>query len=472
MKILLTNSPFQYYHTTAFFHPDWGALNLAQLAAMVDTPENQIEILDNWHFWFKSEEIIKAVERFKPDLVGISNSTDVDTESVLEIARKIKKRHPDIILISGGEAATAKFDYLLKEGFDIIVLGEGEFTLRELVAALNRKEKDLRGIGGLAFKIDDQIIETAERSFIKNLDDLPFPARQYQKRLKSIFFPGRYSSEIETARGCPYACDYCSVTAFWKRTLRKKTNPRIIEELKEIKYKFGATQVYFVDDVFGINADEYSQLFKIMLDERLDFKWFTQIRPDTIANNPEMIELAAKSGMFGALVGFETYDEKILKGVGKIGSRGINEKAAELFRKNKIVIFGVHMFNIPGQSTRDCYLTYKYGSRNSDIFRLSMFSPIPGTPIFERFKKEGKVKAHDEKRYPYAYSVIDKNVDSRKIKFLYYWYFLLVYLSPKNIIGTFLNRDRLMRRMKMQAYMTNFRYVFYLFLRNLRLKIL
>ena len=209
-----------------------------------------------------------------------------------------------------------------------------------------------------------------------------------------------------------------------------------------------------------------------MVTEELDIKWFTQIRPDTIANNPEMIEWAARSGMFGALVGFESYDEKILKGVGKIGSKSINETAAKIFRKNKIVIFGVHMFNIPGQSVRDYYLTYKYGSRNSDIFRLSMFSPIPGTPIFERFKKEGKVKAHNERRYPYAYTVVDKKIDSGKIKFLYYWYFLLAYLDPKNIIGTFLSRDRLMRRMRLQAYITNSRYVFYFFLRKLGLKIL
>ena len=95
MKILLTNAPFQYYHTTCFFHPDWGALNLAQLAAMVDTPENEIKILDNWHSWLKPDRIIETIKEFLPDAAGISNSTDGDTQSVAEIAGRIKKKFPN-----------------------------------------------------------------------------------------------------------------------------------------------------------------------------------------------------------------------------------------------------------------------------------------------------------------------------------------------------------------------------------------
>lgn len=471
MRILLTNAPLQYYHASAFYHSDWGALNLAQLAAMVDTPENQIKILDNMHFWFKPEEIIKTVEEFKPDLLGINNCTDRDTESILERVRIIKKKNPKIILVGGGQAATFKFDYLLNQGFDIIVLGEGEVTFQELVAALTDKKDDFRRIKGIAYKMDGQIIKTEPRPFLKNLDDLPFPARKYQRRLKSIFFPGRYSSEIETARGCPYACHFCAVTAFWRRTFRKKSNERIMQELREIKYKYGATQVYFIDDVFGIKANEYMELFKMMLDENLAIKWYTQIRPDTIADNPKMIELAARAGMFSALVGFEAYDEKVLKNVGKIGSAEINTRAAGIFRKNKIIILGAHMFNLPEQSLRDYYLTCKYGSRYSDVFYPFMFSPVLWTPIFEKLKKEGKVRLCNT-RNPYAYYIVDEGINYKKIKLVYMWYLFLYYFNPRTIISSFLNKDRLLRKMKIQNYIHNFRYIFYIFCRKIGIKIL
>lgn len=472
MRILLINSPFQYYHTTAFFHPDWGALNLAQLAAMVDTEENQIKILDNWHFWFKPDEIIKTIKEFKPDVVGISNSTDGDTPSVGQAGAKIKKQFPKIILISGGQAATANYKYLLEQGFDFVALGEAEYTFKEFIDKLNRGEKDFFNVKGLALIKSNEIIKTEERPFVKNLDELPMPARKYQQKLKSIFFPGRYSSEIETARGCPYGCDYCSITAFFKKTLRKKSNQQILKELRDIKYNIGATQVYFIDDVFGVDVEEYKELFKAMIGENLDIKWFTQIRPDTTANNPDMIELAAKSGMFGVLIGFESYNDDVLKGVGKLGSKETNIKASGILRKNNIVIFGVHMFGIPGQTEKDFKETYKYGRKYSDIFRMSRFSVIPGTPIFDRYKKEGRVKTYSTREYPYAYCIIDKTKKEKKLSRLYFYYLFRHTFSPFTFLDMIFTKDRLKRRMKLQGYITNLRYGFYFILRKLGLKLL
>jgi anaerobic magnesium-protoporphyrin IX monomethyl ester cyclase len=471
VKILLANSPFQYFHTTSFYHPDWGALNLAQLAAMVDAPGNEIRLVDNWHPWWKSESIVSIARAFGPDMVGISNSTDGDTESILEVVRRLRQEFPGLFLVAGGEAAHFKHDYLLREGFDAVVMGEGEYAFRELVAAKNAGA-DWHAIAGLAYLKNGGVVRTTERPFIKNLDELPFPARHLMPRFRSIFFPDRMSAEIETARGCCYGCDYCSITAFWKRTLRKKSNDRIMEELWHIKNDLGASQVYFIDDVFGVEVKEYTELFKRMVDEKIDIKWFTQIRPDTIAKNPDMIAWAARSGFFGALVGFEAYNDDILKGVGKVGSAALNQEAARVFRANKIVIFGVHMFNIPGQTVRDYWTTYLQGRRNSDIFRLSMFSPIPGTPIFDRFKKEGLIKQHDERQYPYAYYIEGSRRSKFMVNLMYYGIFLVHYFHPWTILTSFFHPDRLMRRMKVQAYIQNFRYVMYIFLRAIGLKVL
>ena len=457
MKIFLTNSPFRWYFTTCFNHPDWGALNLAQLAAMV--PEHEIKILDNWSANWKLwgfNKILKNMERFCPDVVGISNSTDGDTESVAETARQIRKKFPNIILLTGGQSATVNYEYLLKY-FDFVIMGEGEYTFKELIEKLDKGESC--DIKGLAYLKDSRVVITEPRPFA-NLDDLPSPARKYQPRLKSIYFPGRYSSEIETSRGCPYGCEYCSITAFYKRTWRKKSNEKIMAEFREIK-KLGASQVYFIDDSFGINAKEYTQLLQSMISEKLDIKWYTQIRADVIANNPQMIELAAKSGMFCAMVGFESYSDNVLKEVGKVSSREINFRCSEILRKNKIVVWGAHIFGLPGQTEKDHREIYKYGRKNSDIFRLSIFSPIPGTPAFEKYG----VKLYKERQYVHAYGVQGIN----RMKF--FLYVFRYTFSPFTFFGLFMG-NKISRRIKLQSYLTNFRYGIYFILRKLGIKIL
>jgi len=470
MRVLLTNAPVRYYCTTAFYFIDHGSLNLAQLAAMIDTPENQIKILDNLHFYLKSNDIVATIKEFKPDLLAISNNTCSDTELILSIVLEVKEKYPDIILVGGGQAATIKFDYLLTQGFDFVILGEGEITFRELVVALNKKENDLGRINGLAYKFNDEIIKNESRPLVKDLDELPFPARKYQKRLKSVFFPNCYSAEIETTRGCPNLCEFCSITAFWKHTFRKKTNARIMEELKKIKYESEASQVYFIDDNFGIATREHTELLECMIKEKLEFKWLAQIMANTVVDNPEMIKLAARAGLFLALVGFETYNDSILKNIGKNSSKDINLKAAEILRKNKIAVYGDHMFNLPSQTKRDYYLSYKHISSNADVFRVNMFWPVPNTPIFERLNREGKIKNYNIKSYDYTHYQLDSKVNPKEVTLLYYWYVFRHYFNPKTIINTFFNRDRLARKVKIRGYISYSRNIFYLIIRKFGIK--
>lgn len=469
MKILLTNSPLQYSHAHAFLQPDWGgALGLAHLAAMVDDETNEIKILDNIHSWFKPDTILKTVKNFKPDIVGISNTIYADTELVLERARAIKKSRPDIILICGGHAASWAYKDMLTDGFDFVVIGEGEITFRELVSSI-KNNGDFSNIRGMAYMSEGRIIKTPEREFEKSLDSFPSPARKYLTPLKSKFFPGRYSFEIETSHGCPSGCHYCGITAFWKRTYRKKSNEKIIEELWEIK-RLGASQAYFIDDTFGIKVDEYTDLFKTMIRQGLNIKWFTQIRADTIANNPEMIRLAKEAGFWGGEIGFESYDDDVLKRVGKLGSKELNIKAAQVFRKNNLVILGVHIMGLPNQTEEEMKRTFEYGIKNSDVFRMSMFSPLPGTPMFEKYEKEGNlINMGKNSKHPYNYFI--KNRDEKRLSKIYFGYQLKYYFSLSTIISAIFSRGAL-QKMKIMAYVSAFRYVFYSTMRKIGLKIL
>ncbi len=455
--------------TTSFFHPDWGALNLPQLAAMV--PDEEIKIIDNWHHWFRQETVIQSLKHFKPDVLAISNSTAADTNRVLEMVEKIRTTNSDIRMIAGGQAASVRYKDFLDVGFETVVMGEGEYSFKDIIERMKKGECDFSDIPGLSFKKAGEYTITTPRPLLKTIDNLPFPAWHLMPQLRSNFFKGMHASVIESSRGCPYTCDFCAVQSFWKRSYRKKSNERIIEELKYLKTRLGCGQVYFIDDSFALNVKEYTELFEMMIRKNLTVKGFSQIRPDTVANNPEMIELAARAGFWGFLVGFDSYNEDELKMVHKSGGTDINNKASEILRKNGIGIFGVHMFGMPGIGLNGFKKTFKMGMRNSDTFRMSRFSLIPGTPLFSTMLQQNKVDEAPGRYVPYSHKIkTDKNRE-RKTNLLYVWYEFKSLLGLK-AIAKFIKSRGISRKLQFRAYITATRYVLYLGLRKIGIEIL
>ncbi len=469
MKILLTNSPFQYYMTTSFFHPDWGALNLPQLAAMV--PRHEVRILDNWHHWFKQERVLRTIREFEPQVLAVSNSTAADTDRVLEMARQVKHSYPNIIMIIGGQAATVRYKDCLNSGFSVVVRGEGEYTFQEVIDRINQGSNDFSDIQGVGYLKEGEFVNSPGRKFVKNLDQLPFPKWELMPRFKSNFFRGIFASVTESSRGCPYTCDFCAVQSFWQRSYRKKSNERIIAELEILKWQLGYDQVYFIDDSFALNVKEYTELFETMIRKGVIVKGFSQIRPDTVADNPDMIKLAARAGFWGFLVGFDSYDEKALSEVHKTGGTEINIKAAEVLRRNGIGIFGVHMYGMPGTNPHNFNKTFNLGMENSDTFRMSRFSLIPGTPLYNELTEKNMVEARTGKYVPHSHKIKSEKRKSKIENAMYIAYELRSLLGLK-AIKKYVKSEGMARILQTRAYLVAMRYVFYLICRKVGIEIL
>lgn len=470
MRILLTNTPLRYYHRQAFVFRDWGAYNLALLATLVDG-EHEVRTLDNWHFVLRAEGIRDAARAFRPHLVGFNHNVEVDTEEVVAIARVVRDLHPGIVLVAGGQAAAPRAADLLANGFDFVVQGEGEITFPELVRALAANRSDFSGIPGLIYRQDGRAVATAPRPFLPHLDQSPFPLLKHLPRLRSWHFPGAWASVIETSRGCPFACEFCMVTTFWQRSYRKRSNARILAELLKIRDETGAIHLYFIDDSFGLRVDEYTELCQMMVDANLGLKWFSNgIRADVIAKNPELIRLAARAGLFGALVGFESYSDEVLDSVRKETSRALNARASEVLRRNNVISYGVHVFGLPGETSFEP--TYRQGARNSDIFSASMLSVIPGTPLYDRCAAESVADRIPTDRRYYPYSVFLKGASRRyrRMTLVYLGYILRYHLSPLTLRKALASRG-VLRRMWLLDYLSCVQYVCYLVARKLGLRI-
>ena len=336
MKVLLTNAPLDFYHRTAFFFRDQGAVNLAILATVI-SDKHDVRVVDNWHYVFRFEGIFKEVARFKPDIIGISHSSEVDTENVFAVAKKIKRLYPGTLVVGGGQYPSMFPEETLRNGFDFVVRGEGEKTFPELLDAIEKKSP-LENIPGINYFKNGCLASAPDRP-LTPLQELPFPSLDFVPRFPSWYFPGQYASVIETARGCPYHCDFCIVTAYFQHKWQRRSNDSLIDQIKKIKGNLGVNHFYFIDESWGIQPDQYGEFCQRLIDEKLDIKWYPSgMRTDTIVKNPGLVKLAARAGMYGTLIGFESYTEQTLSDVHKQSSIGNNRRASEIFRENNLVV--------------------------------------------------------------------------------------------------------------------------------------
>lgn len=466
MKILFTNSPLHFSHGHTFTQPDWQTLVLPLLAAITGD-KHEIKLVDNMTLRFQSNVILNEIKKFNPDIVGFSIIAARDIFNTINIIKQVREKFPDLILLAGGQGASFYDELLLDSGINFVIRGEGELTLKELLEAINEGTYNCKTIQGISFYQEDSVYRTNDRPKIKNLDDSPIPNIDLMPPRKSRWFPGRLSGSIETSRGCPYDCNFCAVTSFWDRSFREKSNDRIIEEMKFLS-SYGRTHLYLADDSFGMNVKKHTDLFERILREGLNVKFFAQMRTDTIALHPEMVALAASAGLYGALIGFDTYEPDTFHHVAKIGSVDLNLKCTELMRKNKIMIFGTHIYALPSQKKPlDFARTFWTGRKNSDLFRMPHFSMLPGTKVYgEMITKEmieNRKGASDFRLF------IRSEKEQAKFKRWYIIFNLFNMLLPDEIFKALFHRNRNVRTIKLYGYIGTFRYYFYRALRALRL---
>jgi anaerobic magnesium-protoporphyrin IX monomethyl ester cyclase len=458
MKILFTNSPLNFTHGHTFTQPDWQTLVLPLLAAIV-SEEHEVRLVDNNSLFFRSNMILERIADFVPDIVGFSIIAGRDIYNSLRVIKAVRRKYPKMILLAGGQGASFYDKLLLENGINFVVRGEGELTLKELVRAIAEKAADFFSIDGISYLNGATVKRTIDRPRIKNLDDSPFPAWELMPMRKSRWFPGRFTGSIETSRGCPFDCNFCAITSFYGRSYRQKSNDRIIDEMKRL-VKLGRSHYYFADDNFGMDIKKHIDLFERILREKLDVRFFAQMRTDTIGMHPEMVQLAARAGLYGALIGFDTYDTDTFHHVAKVGSVELNNKCVEGMRKNNIIIFGSHIYALPSQKKPlDFMKTFWVGRKNSDLFRMPHFSLLPGTKAYGEMITQEAIDAANEQDDArlFVRSVKEQKQFKR-------WYTILTLLHiflPDEIWKTFFHPDKNVRTLKRYGYFGTFRHYLY-----------
>jgi radical SAM superfamily enzyme YgiQ (UPF0313 family) len=358
---------------------------LTSLAAMV--PEHEVRILD-----MRLEVDLAfndALLEFRPDLVGVTSMTTdcYQAKALLEIAKGTLG--PGCVTIVGGHHPTLAPESFEDPCVDVMCVGEGEDTFRELVTHLDGggRADDLGSISGLRYRDDDgRWVATSKRSQIRDLDSLPRPARHLIRKYASEYFftaSGAMAS-IATSRGCSFDCNFCAIWEFYDRKTRFLSARAICDQLEQIEENF----VFFLDDNFLTNRRRLEELCDEIARRKIAKYWGTQGRTDFIAEHPDLIRRLRDAGLMMVLSGYESNHDDALSALLKRSTVEKNRRAAEILRELGILSTGIFMVR-PEFSEDDFDRLYAHiNELGVAIPLVTILTPLPGTALHRARRSE------------------------------------------------------------------------------------
>lgn len=334
-------------------------------------------------------EIKKEVIKFKPNVVGISVKSP-NFASGCTVAQVVKKIDKKILVIMGGpHISMVKKDALECQNIDIGVFGEGEETLVDLLQTLE-KRKSLKGVKGILFRDKNKIVENPPRDFIKDINKLSYPhinapnvLIDYKKYPLSAF---QYLFAI---RGCPNNCFFCGSRMIWSRKVRFRSVENIVNEIKSLQ-KLGLNTFHFDDDTFGVSKQNIFNICESLSAFTKGIKWSCELPVRLI--DEETIHKMKKAGCYLIQVGIESGSNEILKAMRKNITIEQALTAAKIIKKSDIMLQTFFMVGFPQETEQTLNDTlYAMKKIKSDYIVYSIFTPYPGTEIFEFCKEHNLV---------------------------------------------------------------------------------
>ncbi len=395
-KILLINPSMEELYSIAKVKssvPKYIPLNLLTIAAPLIENGHKVIVLDLNLVKDLKESIRSALEKFRPDMVGITFTTPLYSQT-MGIASFIKSYDRNVTVIAGGVHITSDYMAVLHESeVDIAVIGEGDFKLLDILGA-----KSLSSVKGIAYKNQGRIVVNEREPYIKDLDIMPFPALELVS-IKDYEISHTYCRKnpvfpLETSRGCVYGCVYCNKSVFG-RNFRVKSAGKVISELKRIK-GLGFKEVHIIDDGFTTDMKRAKEICRLIIQEKIDllFNCPNGIRADRI--DLELLILMKKAGFYRVAFGVETGSQKILDAIGKDMKMESVVNAFRLCRKVGLETTAFFMFGLPEETETDMKRTIRFAKRlRPDIAKFDIMIPLPSTPIYEEWKRKGYIKSNN-----------------------------------------------------------------------------
>ncbi|MFZ3168262.1 MAG: radical SAM protein [Candidatus Methanoperedens sp.] len=394
--ILLVNPPntavYVGKQTTHVLPP----LGLVYIASVLEQNEIPVEILDMNALHISPDEFKQIVKEKKTEFIGFGSTTS-NINIVKELAFDVKMLSSAIVIVGGPHPSILSEDTLSDPNIDIVVRGEGEQTMLEIMST-----SDLSKIKGIYYKDSNKEIKKNEdRPLIENIDSIPFPARHLLP-IDKYWSPGvkrKPFATILTSRGCPYHCIFCQHGIFGY-TWRFRSPENIVAEIDHLVQTYKVKELDFLDDCFTLDADRVSKVCDYLIERNYDLIWRCSngIRVDRVTK-PLLVKMH-DAGCVSVAFGVESGDEQILKQIKKGTTLDRIEKAVQWSKEIGIETTAFFIIGNIGENEISIQKTIDFAKKlDVDYCHFGILVPFPGTEAREYIEKHGKILIDDFSRY-------------------------------------------------------------------------
>jgi radical SAM superfamily enzyme YgiQ (UPF0313 family) len=378
-------------------------LGIYYLAAYLRRQGHAVKAIDGEVNGLTTDDIVARINRFQPELIGIS-STTVAFHRAVEIAAAIKRGQPTLPIVIGGPHASSNVRHALSfAAIDFAVIGEGEVTLEELVTTL-AGGGELSRVAGLAFRQNGELVVNAPRTPLMDLDALPLPAYDLIPNLAAYTPPPcnyrkRPVANIITSRGCPNACTFCDRSVFGQ-CLRQRSAANVAAEIEMLYRTYGVREIAFVDDTFTLRPQRIRELFDRLDQKNIRFPWSCMSRINTVDH--DMLRFMRDHGCWHISLGIESGNEDILRRIKKHISLDQVRQVVRWCRQLRIRSKGFFILGHPDETleTLDQSIRFALELPLDDVV-VTINTPIPGSQQYAEAERYGTLDATDWSQFNY-----------------------------------------------------------------------
>jgi anaerobic magnesium-protoporphyrin IX monomethyl ester cyclase len=394
----------------------WPPLQIAYLAGAVEGAGHEARIYDAMNVDGATfDSIREEVERYRPDIVVAYDYLPVTgaistavVPAALQALGQAKAVDPAITTFLGGPFPTFKYQELLDDPaspVDIVLRGEAEATLPELLAAL--QEGGLDTVKGIAFRRDGLVLVTEIRPHITDLDTLK-PAWHlldwdaYRYRIDP---PGRMAS-ILTSRGCMMGCSFCSHRAFWRGDWRARTPEDVMEEVRLLVDRYGVESITLIDPYPTSDRARWERLLDLFIEAKLGIRLLMETRAEDVVRDADLLPKYRQAGVVHLYIGAEAGTDELLASLNKGNDVNAIARAIDLAREHDIVTEASFMIGHPTETQASIDRTIEVAIRmNPDIAVFPVLTPMPFTPLYDQM--QDRVRVHDYSKYNLSTPIIE-----------------------------------------------------------------
>ena len=359
------------------------------------------KIIDQVGDLHSKEEVLSLIRRHDPEAIGVSLSL-FSHNNALSLISSAKEENPNLTIILGGiQASINDIEYLKSwEKVDVIVRGEGESTLPELMRAIQNKKGNLREVRGISFRDEiGRIIRNPDTKLL-NIDEITFPDRtllekggiRRQLRVGGMVFADSGFTTVLSSRGCPYHCVFCSTgSSFYNFRVRSAEN--LLDEMETI-HNLGYETIVFVDDNFLCSKKRTREICLGMKKRGLEFRWACEAR---VTTDKETYLQMVQSGCESITFGLESGKDRVLRYLNKKQTTSqIKTGVCNAFKAGIKLIGGFFITGTPIETEQDILFTIDFATRLP--LDYAVFTPLkifPKTKLWFRMV-EKKIINKDE----------------------------------------------------------------------------